>query len=160
MSDILHDMEAVIFIGIPAAGKTTFYLRYFFKTHVRINLDMLKTRRRESILMTACFSAQQKFVSDNTNRTPDVRAAIIQPARTARFKIIGYYFDTPLDQAILRNAARPDDERIPDKGVGGAYKELVLPSYREGFDTLYTVRSVTDGEFELQENPHEDFPDS
>jgi len=36
-------MEAVIFTGIQAVGKSTFYKEHFFTTHVRINLDMLKT---------------------------------------------------------------------------------------------------------------------
>ena len=40
-------MEAVILIGIQGAGKSTFYKDRFFNTHVRINLDMLKTRHRE-----------------------------------------------------------------------------------------------------------------
>jgi len=39
-------MEAIIFIGIQATGKSTFYKDNFFKTHIRINLDMLKTRKR------------------------------------------------------------------------------------------------------------------
>jgi len=38
-------MEAVIFVGLQAAGKSTFYRERFFDTHVRINLDMLRTRR-------------------------------------------------------------------------------------------------------------------
>jgi len=35
-------MEAIIFIGIQATGKSTFFQQRFFATHVRINLDMLK----------------------------------------------------------------------------------------------------------------------
>lgn len=76
-------MEAIIFIGIPASGKSTFYQQYFFNTHVRINVDMLKTRHREQLLTQACIEAKQKFVSDNTNRTPEVRARTIQPAKAA-----------------------------------------------------------------------------
>ena len=47
-------MECVIFIGIQASGKTEFYKQNFFKTHVRISMDMLKTRHREekSALLT------------------------------------------------------------------------------------------------------------
>ena len=60
-------MEAVILIGIQATGKSTFYKEYFYDTHVRINLDMLKTRRREDILLQACIQAKQSFVVDNTN---------------------------------------------------------------------------------------------
>jgi predicted kinase len=40
-------MEAVIFVGIQASGKSTFYCQRFFATHMRISLDMLRTRRRE-----------------------------------------------------------------------------------------------------------------
>ena len=36
-------MEAVLFVGLQASGKSTFYRERFFRTHVRINLDMLKT---------------------------------------------------------------------------------------------------------------------
>jgi hypothetical protein len=37
-------MEVVIFAGIPASGKSTFYLQRFFETHIRINPDMLRTQ--------------------------------------------------------------------------------------------------------------------
>jgi predicted kinase len=44
-------MEAVVFIGIQASGKTTFYQQRFFATHVRISLDLLRTRERETRAM-------------------------------------------------------------------------------------------------------------
>ena len=55
-------MTAIILIGIPASGKSTFYQPRFFFTHVRISLDMLKTRHRERLLVEACFTARQPFV--------------------------------------------------------------------------------------------------
>jgi len=48
-------MEAVLLIGIQASGKTTFYRERFFDTHIRISLDMLRTRERERVLMNACW---------------------------------------------------------------------------------------------------------
>ncbi len=96
-------MEAVIFIGIQASGKSTFYQERFFKTHVRINLDMLKTRRREDILLDACLQAQQPFVVDNTNVLRREREKYIQKAREAGFHVIGYYFETSLPDALRRN---------------------------------------------------------
>jgi len=51
-------MQAIIFTGIQAAGKTSFYLERFFRTHVRINLDMLRTRHREWLLLNACIEAK------------------------------------------------------------------------------------------------------
>ena len=38
-------MEAVIFVGIQGSGKSSYYKERFFRTHFRINLDMLRTRR-------------------------------------------------------------------------------------------------------------------
>jgi predicted kinase len=76
-------MEAVIFVGIQASGKSTFYLQRFFETHVRINLDMLRTRHREQVLIEACVAGKQSFVIDNTNATREQRARYIAPARAA-----------------------------------------------------------------------------
>lgn len=57
-------MEAVIFIGLQATGKSSFYLKEFHQTHIRLNLDMLKTRHRERLLMAACLEAKQSFVME------------------------------------------------------------------------------------------------
>ena len=46
-------MQLIIFIGIQASGKSTFYQQYFYHTHLRINLDMLKTRHREKLIFEA-----------------------------------------------------------------------------------------------------------
>jgi predicted kinase len=62
-------MEAVIFCGIQGAGKSTFFKKHFFQTHVRISLDLLRTRHREKVFLTACLESGQRFVVDNTNPT-------------------------------------------------------------------------------------------
>jgi len=67
-------MEAVLLIGIPGSGKTTFYGERFLETHVRISLDLLRTRNRESIFVETCLRTQQRFVVDNTNVTAAERA--------------------------------------------------------------------------------------
>jgi hypothetical protein len=43
-------MEIVMFIGIPATGKFSFYQDRFAASHLRINRDMLKTEVRFSSL--------------------------------------------------------------------------------------------------------------
>src|SRR5262245_52287755 len=105
-------MEAVIFIGIQSTGKSTFFQQRFFATHVRINLDMLKTRNRERILLAACFEAKQPFVVDNTNVTREARAEYISQAKASRFRVIGYYFKSALQSAIERNDRRSGKARI------------------------------------------------
>lgn len=71
-------MEAILFTGIPASSKSTFYKERFFATHIRINLDMLKTRKREALILQACLAAQQPFVVGNTNILKSERAPYIE----------------------------------------------------------------------------------
>lgn len=85
-------MEMILLIGVQASGKSTFCQRYFSDTHIRLNLDMLKTRHREKILFDAMLLAKQPFVIDNTNPSRIERARYLQPAVRAGFKTVGYYF--------------------------------------------------------------------
>ena len=142
-------MEAVIFIGLQATGKSSFYLARFFHSHIRINLDMLKTRRREELLLGACLAMQQSFVVDNTNPTVEERARYILPARAARFQIVGYYFESSLAEAIRRNSTRVPEAQVPAKAIGATRKKLQLPAPGEGFDALYTVHIAPAGGFEV-----------
>jgi predicted kinase len=144
-------MEVVIFIGIQASGKSTFYCRRFSRTHVRINLDMLKTRRREAILVNACLEAGQRFVVDNTNMLRTERAKYIALARQHHFTVRGYYFQSKLDDAIQRNAQRPDDERISVKGIRHMYSRLQFPDYDEGFDELFYVCIGDNSDFVVED---------
>lgn len=144
-------MEAVIFIGLQGAGKSTFYKEYFFQTHVRINLDMLRTRHREDILLSACIDAKQPFVVDNTNITRDQRVKYIEAARQGRFRVVAYYFDVGINEALTRNSQRTGRARVPDVAIYGAHKRLEPPRGEEGFDRIFIVRTGTDGRFQVTE---------
>jgi predicted kinase len=143
-------MEAVILIGIQASGKTTFYRERLFDTHVRINLDMLRTRERERILMTACLAAKQPFVIDNTNVLASDRARYLALAKSHGFRAIGYYFRTELKDAIARNAKRAGKKAIPVPGVIGSYKRLEPPAMKEGFDELYVVTLTPENQYVVE----------
>lgn len=132
-------------IGIQGAGKTTFYQRRFSDSHVRINLDMLRTRSRETLLLTACLEGGQRFVVDNTNVTPVERARYIALAKERRFRVVGYYFEPDARGAVTRNAARA--RHVPKVGIFGTLKRLVRPELSEGFDQLWSVSIGADGEF-------------
>jgi predicted kinase len=140
-------MEAIIIIGIQGAGKSTFFKERFFDTHVRINLDMLRTRRREEILLNACLQGGQPFVVDNTNPLPADRSRYLGPARAAGFRTIAYFFDSALRDAMQRNNLRTGKQKIPAPAVAGTFKRLVPPSAEEGFDEIYTVELTPDRGF-------------
>ena len=133
-------MEALIFCGLQAAGKSSFYKERFFNTHLRINHDMLKTNHREARLLQVCLDIQQSFVIDKTNPTVETRAHYIGLARRAGFRVEGYYFQSRLEDCLRRNRARPVPQQIPDKGLFSTYHRLQPPTLAEGFDALYYVR--------------------
>ena len=144
-------MEAVILVGIQGSGKSTFCRERLFHTHVRINLDMLQSRHRETILLTACLNAKQAFVVDNTNATTEERARYIAPARSAGFRVVGYYFQSKVADALVRNELRAG-QRVPERGVRGTAGRLQLPTRKEGFDALYYVRlGAKPGDFLVEE---------
>jgi len=144
-------MEAIIFVGIQATGKSTFYRENFFKTHIRISLDMLKTRHRENIILEACIKAKQPFVIDNTNPTIDDRKKYIEMSKNAGFKVMGYYFQSAFDEAVLRNEKRKGKEQIPLPGIRSTYNRLQVPNLDEGFDRLYYVSLDVENEFIIEE---------
>jgi predicted kinase len=143
--------EAVIFIGVQGAGKSTFYRERFFDTHVRINLDMLRTRHRERLLLDACLAAGQSFVVDNTNPTATDRARYLIPARQHGFRIIAYFFKVDLRDAMRRNRLRPGEKNIPAVGVTSTFRKLQPPAKAEGFDQILSVTLNQLGEFAVAE---------
>ena len=78
--------QPVILIGLQASGKSSFYLHRFFNTHVRINLDMQRTRHREKLIFEARLAAKQSVVIDNTNPTERIAHGTSDQPNPARFQ--------------------------------------------------------------------------
>ena len=143
-------MEAVIFVGIQGSGKSTFFKRKFYDTHVRISGDMLKTKHREQILLRACCEAKQKFVVDKMNLAAEQRAVYISQAKKSRFRVVGYYFQAALKNSIERNDRREGKAKVPEKAITAAFARLQIPGFEEGFDELFYVRIDESREFVIE----------
>lgn len=138
-------VEAVIFVGLQGAGKSTYYKERFFATHLHLNLDMLKTRHREKWLLTACIDTGQPFVVDNTNPTRPEREIYIRAAKGAGFRVVGYYFQSRVVDCKRRNDQRPAAQQVPLLGILGTAGRMEIPTRAEGFDDLFYVR-IGDGD--------------
>jgi predicted kinase len=143
-------MEAVIFIGLQGAGKSSYFKERFFNTHVRISLDLLKTRYREQRMLDICFATDQRFVIDNTNPTKEERLSYIEAAKAHGFKITGYYFRSKVEECLRRNTSRPEGQRVSDVAILSTAKKLERPTFDEGFDQLFYVR-LTESGFTVEE---------
>ncbi len=143
-------MEAIIFIGIQASGKSTFYKENFFNSHLRISMDLLNTRNKENQFLEKCIELHQKLVIDNTNPTIEERAKYIQKLKDAKYKIIAYYFQSKLKESLYRNQQRIGKEQIPDVGVVATYNKMELPSKKEGYDEIYYVQ-MNEGAFIIKD---------
>lgn len=146
-------MEAIIFVGIQGAGKSTYFREYFFDTHVRINLDTLRTRQREEKLLNACLESGQPFVIDNTNPLPADRQRYLQPARAKGFRTVAYFFQSTLRDAMQRNSLRPGKKRVPAPAVAATFKKLVPPTVAEGFDEVHVIELTGDRGFVTVSSP-------
>lgn len=143
--------QLVVLMGIQACGKTSLYRQQFLHCHVRISLDLLRTRNREAAFFALCLETRMDAVIDNTNPTPSERARYIVPAKAAGYQVIGYYFQSRVSDALARNAQRQGSARIPDAGILGCAGRLVLPTAAEGFDQLSYVTMAPNDGFQIQE---------
>ncbi len=143
-------MEMILFTGIPGSGKSTFYQQHFFHTHLRVSLDQLRTRNRESRLLQYCFDTKMRLVVDNTNVTREDRRNYIRMARQYGYRINGYYLYSDLNECLQRNATRTGRQRIEEKGVIAKYRQLQSPALQEGYDQLFLVR-LQAGDFLITE---------
>jgi predicted kinase len=147
MGPVVQQAEAVIFVGVQGSGKTSFYRQRFSETHVRISLDLLRTREREQSLLAECLAAMRSFVVDNTNPLPADRARYIGRARAAGFRVLAYLFSASLQDAIRRNHQRDGKQRIPIPALAATFRKLQTPVLEEGFDAVYRVSAAPDHRF-------------
>lgn len=146
-------MELVIFIGLQGAGKTSFYRARFAATHAYVSKDRFRNNRRparrQRQVLEETLQAGQSVVVDNTNPTAQDRAELIELGRRFQAAILGYYFESRLQDCLERNRQRTGKDRVPDVALYTVSKKLERPSYAEGFDKLYYVRLSPVGEFEV-----------
>lgn len=147
-------MECIIFVGLPASGKTTFYQRRFAGTHQHISKDLWPSASnkdsRQAEVMRQAFSSGHSAVIDNTNPAIADRQPLIAIARQYGARVIGYYFTATTREAVGRNRGREGKARVPDVAIFTRAKRMVRPRLEEGFDELYTVAIEPDGDFSVQ----------
>ena len=135
------DKTVVILMGLQGSGKSTFYRMHLSEDFVRVNLDTLKTRYQEKLLIEECLNLQKSFAVDNTNPTRADRERYISVAKEHGYRIVGYFMESKIKDCMQRNAQREGADRVPEKAIAATSNKLEIPSYEEGFDELYFVKN-------------------
>ena len=147
-------VDVVIFVGVPAAGKTTFYRQRFAATHVHVSKDLwpkgADKDARQARELRAALASGRSVVIDNTNPTVADRAVVIAAARDTGARVIGYYFAAEPREAIGRNRGREGKARVPKVAIFTAAKRMAVPARSEGFDELYRVIVAPQGAFHIE----------
>ena len=68
------------------------------------------------------------------------RSRALALAATTRTPVVAVWINVPVETALLRNAARPPHERVPEPVVRHVLEQLVPPSVDEGFVDVIEVK--------------------
>jgi predicted kinase len=144
--------EVAILVGLPGAGKSTFYRQRLAATHRHVSKDLLQNvknkQARQDALVRDALRAGQSVVIDNTNVSPAERATVIAIARELGARVVGHYIEATTREAVARNERREDKKgRVPKVAIFTCAKRLVPPSVEEGFDALHTWHVTDDDGF-------------
>ena len=144
--------QLVIFVGLQAAGKSSFFRERFASTHAHVSKDLMPraARDKESRQLAQVEQALligQPVVVDNTNPRAADRAPLIELARRYEARVVGYFFEPRIQDSIRRNEAR--EPQVPKVAIFTTAKKLQPPSFEEGFDEIHHVRLAGGGGFSV-----------
>ena len=141
---LLHPPELVVMVGLQGAGKSTWVARHLAGTHAVVSKDHWPNARRKEArqarLVAEHLGAGRSVVVDNTNPSPEERAALVALAQEAGAAVRAVWLDVPLETCLERNERRQGRDRVPVQGVLGARKRFVPPTVAEGFERVDVVR--------------------
>ncbi len=142
----------VVFVGLPASGKSSFFRQRFAGSHAHVSKDLMprsardKQARQMAQLERALITGGSAVV-DNTNPRAADRAGLIQTARRHGARSVAYYFEPRVGESIQRNEARAP--RVSKVAIFTTAKKLQPPSFDEGFDEIHDVRLDPAGSFQV-----------
>ncbi len=139
-------LELVVFMGLQASGKTTFFRERFAASHAHVSKDLFRKarnrERRQNRLIEEALRGQKSVVVDNTNATRASRAPAITLALAAGARVVGYYFESRLALSVARNRRREGALRVPEVALMATASQLEQPTLGEGFAELWYVSIV------------------
>lgn len=145
--------ELVVFVGLQAAGKSTYYRTQLSSSHQLVSKDLLRNNRRparrQRQLIEMALAAGQAVVVDNTNPTAEIRRELVELGHAYGARVVGYYFASTLSRSLARNRLRAEKQRVPERAIVATFRRLERPTLEEGFHELWLVKALFDEQFLL-----------
>lgn len=142
-NDIPSRPELIVFAGLQASGKTTYYRAHLSATHVHVSKDLMTNARnrdeRQFREISLALAEGRSVVVDNTNPTPADRAPLIALGRAYGARVVALYFETTVKDSVVRNRLREGKARVPDVALFVTAKKMVPPTVAEGFDEVRVI---------------------
>ena len=136
--------KAIIFVGIQASGKSTFFRERLKPLgYAHISMDLLRYRRREQRMLDNCIIEGAPVVIDNTNPTREDRLRYLPKLKAAGYRVECFFFQSRVKDCIRRNEER--GMKVPSNAIAATSNKLELPSRKEGFDDITFVRIGPEG---------------
>jgi bifunctional polynucleotide phosphatase/kinase len=150
-------LDLVLFVGPPAAGKTSFYRNHFAgRDYAWVNQDTLGSAAKCQAAVRKHLEQGRSVVVDNTNRNAATRRHYLDLAHgMANVRVRCIYFDVPKDLCRHNNFYRvraglqPVNEPrhlLPEMAFSSYFNSVEPPKRQEGFDAdIIVVRWVFQG---------------
>jgi len=144
--------ELVVFVGLQASGKSSFFRQRFAGTHAHVSKDLMSRsardkQARQMAQLERTLTTGGSAVVDNTNPRAADRATLIEAARRHGARSVAYYFEPHVSDSLRRNDARTP--KVPKVAIFSTARKLQPPAFEEGFDEIHDVRVAGGGGFEV-----------
>ena len=137
-------LHCIIFCGLAASGKSTFYRNHFKNDYVHVNMDNEKSLSKCVTLAKKCFISKKNCVIDNTNVDKANRAKWIKLCQEHCVIPILFYFQLPL-QHIFHNCTYrkllDSSNTVNEVIIYTQNKKIECPTVEE-CENLYIVNFV------------------
>ena len=149
--------DLYIMCGAPGVGKS-----YWLQNHVKpgsavISRDAIRdsirdpkdtdffAKEREIYILfwdaiNGALSDGRNVFADQTSLTPRARKYLIDHIQ-GYDKLYAIWINTPVAEAMKRNASRTGYARVPDSVMRDMHNNFIPPSYEEGFDRIYMINN-------------------